>query len=203
MCGLYLCWLEFVVDDTLDSSLPLVWTFSYDQDAHKPVVPTTADLVWLTDSEVKSASNPDGYNFRLSGDSFKKFVLQHATTGTVFRGGSGRRLNSMYDYNIQGVAGITCRFCRDRDDDRRLGEVDFFLEEAMVQTEEFKKWEETFCAAIISKGAFEGASGCRIAVSNCEEGSAAVANDEVHSYLVKDMRAAPQEGIVFVLESGN
>ena len=176
---------------------------SSNQDAHKPAVPTTADLVWLTDSEVNAASNPDGYNFRLNADSFKKFVMQHASTGSVFRGGGGgRRLNSMYEYNIQGVAGITCRFCRDRDDDRRLGEVDFFLEEAMVQTEEFKKWEETFCAAIISKGAFENASGCRIAVSNCEEGSAVVAND-VRSYLVKDMRAAPQEGIVFVLESGN
>lgn len=76
------------------------------------------------------------------------------------------------------------------------------MAQELVQTEEFQKFEEAFCAAIISKGEYYGASGCRVAIDNCEEGSTA-AVPSVQNYLVKDMRAAPQDGVVFVLENGN
>jgi hypothetical protein len=93
------------------------------------------------------------------------------------------------------------RWCGHPDDDRRLSES-VSLAQELVQTEEFQKFEDTLCAAITKQGDYYGASGCRVAISNCEEGSGSVAS-AVQSYLVKDMRAAPQDGVVFVLENGN
>ncbi|KAG7374037.1 hypothetical protein IV203_013132 [Nitzschia inconspicua] len=112
-----------------------------------------------------------------------------------------RQLSSFFDYNAQGVAGIVCRWCGHPDDDRRLSES-VSLSQELIQTEEFKQFEEAFCASIINKGEYKGASGCRVAIDNCEEGSA-VTTSATQNYLVKDMRAAPQDGVVFVLENGN
>ncbi|KAL3916086.1 MAG: hypothetical protein SGARI_008038, partial [Bacillariaceae sp.] len=161
-------------------------------------VPTTADMVWVTNEEVQSVADVDGYNMRLNGDSFKKFIMKHATAGV--RGGN-RQLSSMFDYSAEGITSITCRWCGHPDDDRRLSES-VSLEQELIQTEEFKKFEGAMCSSIINKGDFASASGCRVAVSNCMEGGVAAASD-VRSYLVSDMRAAPKEGVLFVLENGN
>jgi hypothetical protein len=93
------------------------------------------------------------------------------------------------------------RWCGHPDDDRRLSES-VSLAQELVQTEEFLKFEDTLCAAIMKDGEYHGASGCRVAISNCQEGSGSAAS-AIQSYLVKDMRAAPQDGVVFVLENGN
>jgi hypothetical protein len=93
------------------------------------------------------------------------------------------------------------RWCGHPDDDRRLSESVSVAQE-LVQSEEFQKFEDALCGAIIKQGEYHGAAGCRVAISNCEEGSGASAS-AVQSYLVKDMRAAPQDGVVFVLENGN
>ncbi len=63
-------------------------------------------------------------------------------------------LSGMFDYNIQGVAGYSCRWCGHPDDDRRLSSI----EEMLVQTAEFEQFEKTFCDAIVNKGQFAGAS---------------------------------------------
>ncbi|KAG7349423.1 hypothetical protein IV203_012020 [Nitzschia inconspicua] len=161
--------------------------------AKNNVIPTTPDMVWATD-----VATDEGYNIKLDGNSFKKFIVQHATAGIH---GGNRQLSSVFDYNAQGVAGIVCRWCGHPDDDRRLSES-VSLAQELIQSEEFKKFENAFCSAIINKGEYYGASGCRVAIDNCEEGSA-VAASAVQNYLVKDMRAAPQDGVVFVLENGN
>jgi hypothetical protein len=93
------------------------------------------------------------------------------------------------------------RWCGNPHDDRRLSES-VSLAQELVESEEFEKFEDALCSAIVKKGQYHGASGCRVAVSNCEEGSGSAAS-VVQSYLVKDMRAAPQDGVVFVLENGN
>jgi hypothetical protein len=67
-------------------------------------VPTSPDQVWR-----KEIGTNGGYAITLDGDSFKKFVVQHAVSG--IRGGNRKLSSSIFDYNAQGVAGITCK-CR-------------------------------------------------------------------------------------------
>jgi hypothetical protein len=65
-------------------------------------MPTSPDQVWH-----KDVGSNGGYDITLDGDSFKKFVVQHAASGV--RGASRQLSSSIFDYNAQGIAGITCK----------------------------------------------------------------------------------------------
>jgi hypothetical protein len=95
------------------------------------------------------------------------------------------------------------RWCGHPEDDRRLAESDELAQE-LVKTDEFQKFEKALCDAIISKGDYQGASGCRVAIDKCDEGTGLTnSGSSIQSYFVKDMRGEPQDGVVFVLENGN
>ena len=155
---------------------------------------------------------------RLDGDSFKKFVMRHAT-GAV-RGGN-RKLSGMFDYSAQGIVSSQCNYCGHPDDDvrrlepeagqcnycghpdddvRRLENIN--LARDIVASAEFRNFEAAFCNSIVENGQFAGASGCRVAVSNCMEGEIVPAA-AAPTFLVQDFRAAPKEGVLFVVENGN
>ena len=175
-------------------------------------------MVWVTNSQVSAAADADGYNMRLDGDSFKKFVMRHATGAT--RGGS-RKLAGMFDYSAEGITSITCNYCGNPDDDERRLEPESItcnycgnpddderrlesinLERDIVASTEFRNFEAAFCNSLIANGEYAGASGCRVAVSNCMEGGVDAAA-AAPSFYVQDFRAAPKEGVLFVLENGN
>lgn len=186
---------SFVLDDTLTHAHEMPSCFSASQSAF----PTSPDMAWATD-----IATHDGYDIKLDGDSFQRFMVKHSASGASGVRGMNRLLaSSIFDYSAEGIAGITCRYCGNPRDDRPTRRLESdTLPEDIVETEEFEKFEKALCAAIISKGEYSGASGCHVTVTDCEEGYASPAA-AIQSYLVKDMRAAPQEGVLFVLENGN
>ena len=179
----------------------------------------THEMVWVTNDQVKAAADVDGYNMRLEGDSFKRFIMR-AATGSAFRGGN-RKLAGMVDYSAEGITSIVCNYCGHPDDDERRLEADNIvcnycghpddderrlesinLERDIVASTEFRNFEAAICNSLINNGEYAGASGCRVAVSNCLEGGVDAAA-AAPSFIVQDFRAAPKEGVLFVLENGN